>query len=409
MFAGPQLLALVSLALAAAAVPAPAPVSVPVVSLPFVKAYNATEPLDIVRADRARARHLKSRLPGSAYARRDGDVPVTNTAVSYIASVGVGSPATTYNLLVDTGSSNTWVGAGKSYVPTSTSRTTGDTVSVTYGSGSFSGQEWLDQVTLGSLVIESQSIGVADKSTGWNAGVDGIIGIGPVDLTEGTLKPDSSSTVPTVTDNLHSQGSIPWEAIGISFEPTTQDTTTNGELTFGGVDPTKYTGDINYVPITTTYPASAYWGIDQTLSYGSQQLLSNTAGIVDTGTTLIMIATEAFNAYKSATGAVEDQSVGLLRLTPAQYDNLQPLNFVIGGTTYTLTPNAQIWPRSLNTLLGGSNDYVYLIVADLGDMLGQGLDFINGQTFLERFYSVYDTTNQRVGLATTPSTYAETN
>jgi len=52
---------------------------------------------------------------------------------------------------------------------------------------------------------------------------------------------------------------------------------------------------------------------------------------------------------------------------------------------------------------------VYLIVADLGDMLGQGLDFINGQSFLERFYSVYDTTNQRLGLATTQFTDAETN
>jgi hypothetical protein len=31
--------------------------------------------------------------------------------VTYTASVGVGSPATDYTLLIDTGSSNTWVGA----------------------------------------------------------------------------------------------------------------------------------------------------------------------------------------------------------------------------------------------------------------------------------------------------------
>lgn len=40
---------------------------------------------------------------------------------------------------------------------------------------------------------------------------------------------------------------------------------------------------------------------------------------------------------------------------------------------------------------------------------GSGLDFINGYTFLERFYAVYDTTNKRVGFATTSNTKATTN
>lgn len=48
--------------------------------------------------------------------------------VTYTTSVGVGSPATQYTLLIDTGSSNTWVGAGKAYVKTSTSKSTGQKV-----------------------------------------------------------------------------------------------------------------------------------------------------------------------------------------------------------------------------------------------------------------------------------------
>ena len=44
-------------------------------------------------------------------------------------------------LLVDTGSSNTWVGADQAFVPTSSSVDTGNLVSVTYGSRSFSGEE----------------------------------------------------------------------------------------------------------------------------------------------------------------------------------------------------------------------------------------------------------------------------
>ena len=50
----------------------------------------------------------------------------------------------------------------------------------------------------------------------------------------------------------------------------------------------------------------------------------------------------------------------------------------IGGTTYELTANAQIWPRSQNSQLGGDEGKIYLIVADMGSPSGQGLDFISG-------------------------------
>ena len=76
---------------------------------------------------------------------------------------------------------------------------------------------------------------------------------------------------------------------------------------------------------------------------------------------------------------------------------------------FELTANAQAWPRSLNSLIGGNSNSVYLIVNDLGSNSGEGLDFINGFAFLERFYSVFDTANKRVGFATTPNTKATTN
>jgi hypothetical protein len=80
--------------------------------------------------------------------------------------------------------------------------------------------------------------------------------IGPVDLTSGTVSNTTcvlaelparrtrltahARTVPTVTDNLYSQGTITTEVIGILYEPTTTTTdgTMSGALTFGGVDTT---------------------------------------------------------------------------------------------------------------------------------------------------------------------------
>jgi cathepsin E len=66
-------------------------------------------------------------------------------------------------------------------------------------------------------------------------------------------------------------------------------------------------------------------------------------------------------------------------------------------------------PRALNGLLGAGADTIFLGVGDLGSAGIPGFDFVNGIGFLERFYSVYDTTNKRVGLATTPFTMATTN
>ena len=69
-------------------------------------------------------------------------------------------------LLIDTGSSNTWLGANKTYVKTDTSQDTGNTVAVSYGSGNFTGEEYTDTVTLGSgLTITGQSYVVYIHST----------------------------------------------------------------------------------------------------------------------------------------------------------------------------------------------------------------------------------------------------
>lgn len=48
-----------------------------------------------------------------------------------------------YTLFIDTGSSNTWVGANTSnpYRPSKLSRDTGQDVNVTYGSGNFTGHQ----------------------------------------------------------------------------------------------------------------------------------------------------------------------------------------------------------------------------------------------------------------------------
>jgi hypothetical protein len=101
-----------------------------------------------------------------------GSGTVTNELDTYVAPITVGSQ--TFNvsgplwldhegymliwsqLIVDTGSSNTWVGAGTKFSAGTTGHSTGASVSVSYGSGSFSGTEYTD--TVGRLALQWRTL-----------------------------------------------------------------------------------------------------------------------------------------------------------------------------------------------------------------------------------------------------------
>ncbi|KAH9848588.1 family A1 protease [Lenzites betulinus] len=387
------------------------------VTLPFARRLNVTGASKLLEIDRARAKAFRTGTRAAPNLFQQGstvNAPATNQAVDYVTTVTIGNPGKSFDLLIDTGSSNTWVGArplDNPFVPSLSTSLPQNLVSVEYGSGFVTGIEVTDRLTFASgQVIENQSIGTALLSSGFTD-VDGIIGLGPVNLTCGTLLV-GSACIPTVTDNAFTQGVISQNIIGISFDPTDTLDNTNGELTFGGIDDSKFTGPLNFVPITSTSPASQFVGIDQSITLGSptgETVLPMTAGITDTGTTLLLIASDAFATYQSITGGVLDPTTGLLMITPDQFANLKSLFFNIGGNTFEFTPNAQIWPRALNTAIGGTDGNIYLVISDIGSPAGSGLDFIDGMAFLERFYYVFDAQNSRVGLANTPFTHATMN
>ncbi|KAF8448755.1 acid protease [Boletus edulis BED1] len=325
-------------------------------------------------ADRARAAFLKRRTASGPVA-----VPATNLAyVQYTTRVGIGNPPTYYNLVIDTGSST---------LSTSTSIPTGENVEVYYGSGFFSGKEYLDQVTLAPNLVSMASSGV-----------------GPVDLTLGTFSPDKNATAPTVMNNLMSQGLIENKVLGVYFGPATNYSDKNGALTYGGADLSVCEGEFTYAPVTDTYPAAGYWGINVTsCTYGKHTVIhSSTAGIVDTGTTLVLIADDFFARYMHAIpGAKVDSNTGLIEIPRRSISSMHPLNFTIAGQVFSLDVAAQLIPKDQNTAWGGDAKKRYGVVNFMGSRSGQGMDFIIGQKFLERYYSVFDTDSKRVGFART--------
>jgi hypothetical protein len=224
--------------------------------------------------------------------------------------------------------------------------------------------------------------------------VDGILGLGPVDLT--LLTVSGSLTVPTFTNNLYLQGSISTEVLGVYFAPESgsDENDVNGELTLGGVDSTKYLGSITYTPKVILGSVALYWGITVTsVKYGSTSILGLNGAIVDTGTTLIYIPTSGYNKFLSATGGQTDSSTGLAKFTTKPTGNLA---FSIGGASFTLTPAQYLVPAAEYSLFGLTAGPYYTWINDGGS---SGVDFIIGQKFLENYYSVFDTTESRVGFA----------
>jgi len=341
----------------------------------------------IIANDQARLANYNSASNSSSTAT------VTNDVESYIASVKVGSQ--TFNLIVDTGSSNTWVGADTKFSAGSTAKSTGKSVSVSYGSGSFKGTEYTDTVTVGSSTVSQQSIGVASDATGFT-GVDGIIGFGPVDLTQNTVS--GSTTVPTFMDNLLSTGAISTEILGVSFAPESgsDNDDANGALTFGGTDSSKFSGSITYAPKSTNTNVGPYWGVDvASVGYDSTSLTSSsTSAIVDTGTTLIYIPSDAYAKFLSTTGGKADATTGLTKFTKAPTGTI---TFKIAGASLNLTPAQYLVPKAQYSNFGISGSESYSWINSGGD---SGVDFIIGQKFLENYYTVFDTTNSQIGFAT---------
>ena len=85
------------------------------------------------------------------------------------------------------------------------------------------------------------------------------------------------------------------------------------------------------------------------------------------------------------------------------------INLFFHQFNFTLTPDAQILSRRLNTIVGGDANKFYLLVGEVNESNTPGVGFVLGMAFLERFYSVFDTGNRRVGLAQTSFTNAIVN
>jgi saccharopepsin len=163
-----------------------------------------------------------------------------------------------------------------------------------------------------------------------------------------------------------------------------------GELTFGGLNPAHYSGEIVYHPVVR----KGYWE----LAFDQVTLGSDTVAItagraaIDTGTSLIAGPTKAVDALAKLVGAKKNALTGQFSIDCARVPLLPKMTWFFSGKPYELDGRDYVLEVSGQCIFG-------FLGIDIPSSEGSGL-WIVGDVFLRRYYSVYELSETpRVGFA----------
>ncbi|XP_057626367.1 cathepsin E [Chionomys nivalis] len=319
--------------------------------------------------------------------------------MEYFGTISIGTPPQNFTVIFDTGSSNLWVPSVYCTSPackthpvfhpsqSSTYEEVGNRFFIQYGTGSLTGIIGADQVSVGGLTVQDQQFGESVKEPGQtfvNAEFDGILGLGYPSLAAGGVTP--------VFDNMMAQNlvDLPIFSVYLSSDPQGG---SGSELTFGGYDPSHFSGILNWIPVTK----QGYWQIalDGILVGNTVMFCSEGCqAIVDTGTSLLTGPSHKIKELQEAIGATPVD--GEYAVNCANLNTMPNVAFLINGVSYTLSPNAYILPDFVDGMQFCGSGFQGLDIPPPAGPL-----WILGDVFIRQFYTVFDRGNNQVGLAPT--------
>ncbi|XP_067863690.1 cathepsin E-A-like [Heptranchias perlo] len=317
----------------------------------------------------------------------------------YGGQISIGTPPQNFTVIFDTGSSNLWVPSVYCYskackqhnmfIPdeSSTYERDGRPFSIHYGTGSLSGIIGIDSVTVEGISVVDQKFGESVTEPGTTfvySSFDGILGLAYPSIAVADATP--------VFDNMMAQNlvELPLFSVYLSRNPNDM---SGSEITFGGFDTSHFTGELNWIPVTT----QGYWQIqlDSVKVGGMVAFCENGCkAIVDTGTSLLSGPTTDISALQNSIGAVPS-SGGMYSIDCGYLSSMPDVTFIIGGVEYVLPPQAYTLQEE---------DEWGQVSCSSGF---QGMDipppagplWILGDVFIGYYYAVFDRGNNRVGLA----------
>jgi hypothetical protein len=351
----------------------------------------------------------------------------------YTLNVTVGTPPQLVSVLVDTGSSDIWVPApnssgcspscppgGFDTTKSSTYKPTGITFNATYGltpDNIILGQYFRDTVSIGSATIPNMTLAIANvPSSLFFDGFWGILGLG-ARLGESTflnlaspLFGNPNGTFPTIYDQLQSHGYTARRAFSMWLNSISA---TTGRIIFGGIDKTKYHGDLVSVPVELTHGFFFNWAVALTSvarctdSDGAtkKEVLvpsnSSTTVILDSGSPNIYLPWALAQDIGLAMNA--STHFGTPYVPCAFRTDSSTLEFGFNGPSgepkITVPYSALIYPFSYPASIGSVTAPDGSELCYLGVIGTNGTIFLLGDTFIRSAYMVYDVDNLQVAMA----------
>lgn len=336
----------------------------------------------------------KLKVPRNDFKRFDvftvtGDEPMNNFQdTTYYGNITIGTPPQNFTVLFDSGSSNLWIPSSNCNKTdaaclvhaeyNSSASTTyvanGEFFEIMYGSGALTGYVSQDVVTVSGLTIQNQVFAEA-TNPGPNfitTAFDGIFGLGFQEIAVDNIVPPFY--------NMIQQGLIPKPLFSVWLDRNESDPN-GGEVIFGGSDSSKYSGELQYVPISQ----AGYWQFNMDGgSIGQFEICSGGCqAICDTGTSLLIAP---YDDYMTIQNAVNTDING--NVDCDQVDNLPSIVLYMNGHRFEVEGKYYI----LTSVQDG------VTTCSLGVSWGNG-QWILGDVFIGKYYTEFDYGNMRIGFA----------
>jgi len=315
----------------------------------------------------------------------------------YFGNVSVGTPPQFFQVVFDTGSGNLIIPGADctsqactshdqwEFKKSSTAKAVNcdgsqikdgmatDQITITFGTGQITGGCMEDKIcignacTVGGLIVATQESVAPFNSFSF----DGVLGLALTDMSEG---PQFSLMDRSIKDGVLNKG-----LFSVFFSNSDSEAS---EITFGAIKKEHMASeDLFWVPVTGK---SGYWEVridDIALNSEPQSLCEDCKVAVDTGTSQLAGPSSVIENLQSKLNVAHDCS---------NYDSLPKLGFVMNEKVLSLDPSDYV-----NNHDGRCT--VSLMSLDVPPP--NGPLFIFGVPFLQKYFTVYDRENTRVGFA----------
>jgi hypothetical protein len=301
---------------------------------------------------------------------------------SYFVEIELGSKRQKFLMLVDTGSSSSWVmgsscktqacGLHDTFGPedSTTIEEHDETFSITYGTGVVNGTLIRDTLRFAGLDVKFK-IGVA----GWTSNdfvkfpFDGVLGFA-----------GGKASSDLLLDVFGEKVDQHLFAVALN---RAADGPNTGEISIGAIDPERHSGKISYTPLAEDHD----WVIklDDVQVDGKDAGVGGVRSYIDTGTSYIFASPQRVKEMHSLIPGAESQDGRTWRVP---CDSKTKLAFSFSGGSYEVSPKDWISPQNSN---GKCTSNIYGIEIVPGAWL-------LGDAFIKNVYTVFDWEQKQIGM-----------